>query len=136
MELALLAPLLVLLLLGIWSVSRAYGVKTTLDDAVREGARFGANVVPWNPESDEAILAVIETELSSAGVAPEYVTVGCIELIERGQDGCDTGDGSLVTAAPANQVAIEIRLEDYPLSFVFFSLEVDLTSDAVSRHES
>jgi Flp pilus assembly protein TadG len=47
-EMAFVAPLLIILLLGIFTVARAYNVKNTMDHAVREGARFGATIDPWD----------------------------------------------------------------------------------------
>ena len=134
---ALVAPLLILLLFGIWSVARAYNVKNTMDHAVREGARHAATIDPWDENtSPAAVKAVIDGDLSASAISPGLITVGCIELIDAGESGCDTGDGDLVTLAPADQVAVNIRYENYDLSFLFFSVTVDFASHAVSRHES
>jgi Flp pilus assembly protein TadG len=135
-EMALVTPLLILLLFGIWSVARAYNVKNTMDHAVREGARFGATIDPWDANSDDAVLAVIEAELSASAISPASITVGCIELVEEGDDGCSIDGTDQVVGAPADQVVVNIRFEDYPLNFIFFDLDVDFASQAISRHES
>lgn len=46
LELALLAPILILLLMGILELGYAFYVKNTLTNAVREGARAGVTVPP------------------------------------------------------------------------------------------
>jgi Flp pilus assembly protein TadG len=135
-EMALVAPLLVLLLFGIWSVARAYNVKNTMDHAVREGARFGATVDPWDANSPNAVLAVIQSELAASAIPPAWITVGCLELVEEGNNGCTIDGADQVVGAPANQVVVNILFDDYPLNFVFFNLEVDFQSQAMARHES
>jgi Flp pilus assembly protein TadG len=135
-EMALVAPLLILLLFGIWSVARAYNVKNTMDHAVREGARFGATVDPWDGSSAGAIQAVIEGELAASAIPPSSITVGCIELVEKDNDGCTLDGTDRVVGAPADQVVVNIIFEDYRLDFIFFSLDLDFTSQAIARHES
>jgi hypothetical protein len=107
-----------------------------MDHAVREGARFGATIDPWDANSDDAVLAVIEAELSASAISPASITVGCIELVEEGDDGCSIDGTDQVVGAPADQVVVNIRFEDYPLNFIFFDLDVDFASQAISRHES
>ena len=41
-EFAILAPLLILLVFGIFTVARAFNVNNTLEHAAREAARLGA----------------------------------------------------------------------------------------------
>lgn len=135
-EMALIMPILILVIFGVWSVARAYNVKNTMDHAVREGARFAATVDPWDADSPDAVLAVIESELSASAIAPASVTVRCLELIEEGDDGCTIDGTDTVTAAPRDQIAVNILFEDYDLNFMFFSLDVDFASQAISRYES
>jgi len=135
-EIALLAPILLLLVFGVWSVARAFDVKATMDDAVREGARFGATLHTWDTDSPDAVLAVIESALGASEIYPATVTVRCIELIEEGDDGCTIGGIDQVTAALRDQIAVHVVFEDYDLDFMFFSLQVDFASHAIARYES
>lgn len=128
-EMALVTPLLILLLFGIWSVARAYNVKNTMDHAVREGARFGATLDPWDAN---AVNAVIDAELSASAISPSLVPAGdrCIDLVAEAGSNCG------VTSAPFDQVAVSIEYPSYDMSFIFFSLNVDLSSFATARYES
>jgi Flp pilus assembly protein TadG len=135
-EMAFVAPLLIILLLGIFTVARAYNVKNTMDHAVREGARFGATIDPWDAgDAFDDIEALVLGELGAAAIPAGLVTVNCADLVEAGNDGCDVG-GNQVTNAPADLVAVHISVEDYELNFVFWTFEVDFSSQAVARYES
>ena len=131
-EMALVTPLLLLLLFGIWSVARAYNVKNTMDHAVREGARFGATIDPWDGTSPGQIEAIVNGELAAAGIPGGLVTFGCVELVDENTTGC----GGDVASAPADRVAVQIEVQDYELSFVFFNVNVDFSSQAIARYES
>jgi Flp pilus assembly protein TadG len=136
-EMALVAPLLVILLFGIWTVARAYNVKNTMDHAVREGARFAATIDPWDPNTSPGeVRAVIDAELAASAVPTASVTTGCIDWIEQGDDGCTIDGSDQVINAPADQVAVNIQFSAYPLNFIVFSVPVDFSSQAISRHES
>lgn len=65
-EFALLAPVLVMLLLGIMEFGRAYNVQTTLTNAAREGVRVMAI---GNKESD----ALTATTNASGTLSPKLV---------------------------------------------------------------
>lgn len=135
-EMALVAPLLLVLLFGIWSVTRAYNVKNAIDDAVREGARFAATVDPWDSASADAVLAVIEAELAAAAIEPQSVAVGCIDFVAKGEMGCEVEGLHRVRDALQDQVVVYVVLEDHRLDFVFFSLDVDFPSQAMARYGS
>jgi len=134
---ALVTPLLVMLLFGVWTVARAYNVKATMDHAVREGARFAATVDPWDPTTSPAsVQAVIDSELAAAAIPSGTVSADCIVLIAEGDDGCPVGGSDRVIAVPADSVAVNIRYSGYRLDFIAFSIPVDFSSQAVSRHEA
>lgn len=129
-EMAVVLPLLVLLLFGIWTTARAYNVKNTMDHAVREAARFGATVDPWDSvASPAAVRAVADVELASAGIPVGTIT-DCVDL---GADPCG--------ADPADQisddiVAVQLTYPNYPLDFIAFSIRITLNAEAVARYES
>jgi Flp pilus assembly protein TadG len=135
-EMAFVAPLLIILLLGIFTVARAYNVKNTMDHAVREGARFGATIDPWDAgDAFDDIEALVLGELAASAIPSGLVAVNCADLVLDGANGCDVG-GNQVTNAPADLVVVHISVEDYELNFVFWTFEVDFTSQAVARYES
>lgn len=138
-EMAIVTPLLILLLLGIWTVARAYNVKNTMDHAVREGARYAATVDPWDATpgaSDAEVRAVVDGELGASAINAASVDTVCIELVEQGNSGCDDDGTDQVANAPADLIAVRIEIVDYPLNFVFWTFDVDFASQATARHES
>ena len=136
MEMALVAPILLVLVFGIWSVARAYNVRNTLDHAVREAARHGATIENWDPAtSPAAVRAVADAELAASAIDVSTISTGCIELILEANAGCSIDGTPRVASAPADQVIVVLELDDFPLSFVFFQTTVDLQSQAVSRWE-
>ena len=138
-EMAVVAPILIILLLGIWTVARAYNVKNTMDHAVREGARYAATVVPWDgtpSASDASVRAVIDGELGAAAISAADIDTVCIVLVTQGNNGCDDDGTNQVINAPADLIAVRIEIVDYPLDFVFWTFRVDFASQATARHES
>ena len=115
-EMAFVAPMLIILLLGIFTVARAYNVKNTMDHAVREGA----TIDPWDAgDAFDDIEALVLGELAASAIPSGLVTVDCAELVADGDDGCTVGGTDQVTSAPADLVAVHISVEDYELNFVF-----------------
>jgi Flp pilus assembly protein TadG len=128
-EAALILPLLVMLTVGIWASARAWNVHNTLDHAAREAARYGATEVPWDGTSAAAVRAVADQELTASAINPVDVATVCIAKGDAGSDPCGLGS----TSAP--QVSVVIEWQNYPLDFVFFSINVDMRASAVSRWE-
>ena len=127
-EAAIVMPMLLALVFGIWTVARAYNVRNTMEHAVREGVRFGATEMPWDGTSDDQVRAVIDSELGSSSIAAALVNTLCIDM--------NSGPCSFAaTAQGYDQVAVRIEYPDYPLNFLFFSTTVDLTVEAVGRYE-
>src|SRR5690606_27388664 len=110
-EMAIILPLLVLLLIGIFSTARAWQVHNTMDHAVREAARHGATVDPWtDPASQDDIFSVAQKQLEAAAIVG--VQKDCIG---KGPTPCG--------AAPisgTDQVVVRIKYPNYKLDFVFF----------------
>lgn len=139
-EMALVVPLLVLMIVGIWATARAWNVNSTLDHAVREAARFGATVDPWTdgtttdtcaatPSTSQEVLRCVADEiLEAAAIDATLISTTCIEL---GTDPCSVG-----SASGADKVAVSLSYPNYVVDFVFFSMTVDMSATAVSRYES
>lgn len=132
-EMALVLPFLLLLVVGIWTTARAYNVKNTMDHAVREAARYGATVDPWESGSPNDLRAIVDGELGAAAIDTGNIVSVCIELLAAGADSCDASHSN---GTATDQVLVKITYPDYGLDFVFFSVDVDLESSAVARYES
>ena len=123
-EMALVLPLLLMLLIGIFTTSRAWQVHNVLDHAAREAARYGATLDPWD---GAAAQAVAEAEIAAASIP----TAGLTWCVQQGATPCGNAE-----IADTEQVAIEIGFPDYQLNFVFFSIDVDMASAAFARFEA
>ncbi len=136
-EMALVLPLLLMILLGIWTTARAYNVKNTMDHAVREAARYAATVDGWDSSTSPTVVrAVLDQELAAAAIPTLFVSTGCIEKVDESGSGCVIDGSPVISSAPADLVVISVEYADFPLDFVFFSLDVDLRSTASARYES
>lgn len=138
-EMALVLPILMLLVVGIWATARAWNVHNVMDHAVRESARHGATIEPWtdgtttdlcgsSPSSQQELRCVADEQLAAAAIDPVTVLTTCIEL---GVDPCGVGN-----TTGNDKVAVSLIYPDYVIDFVFFSVSVDLKATAVSRFES
>lgn len=123
-EMALVLPLLLMLLMGIFAAARGWQVHNVLDHAAREGARHGATLDPWN---DAAAQGVAVAEIQAASV-PTGPLQWCVE---QGATPCGNAE-----IPDTEQVAVQITYPDYQLNFLFFSVTVDLQSSAFARYES
>lgn len=137
-EMAMVLPVLILLVVGIWATARAWNVHNVMDHAVREGARFGATIDPWTDgsttsacgvgSSQAEIRCVVDEQLAAAAVPTASVATVCVDL--------DSNPCAVGSATGSDKVAVSIEWQGYPIDFVFFSVDVDLTATAVARYES
>lgn len=133
-EAAIVIPVLLFLTFGIWATARAWNVDNTLAHAAREAARFGATVDPWdNAGSPGDVRAVADADLGSSSIDTGAVAE-CIELVPPASSPtCDPGH---TNGTGTDQVYVKLSYADYPLNFLFFSLDVDLDGTAISRFEA
>ncbi len=124
-EFALVLPLLMLLLLGIFTTARAWNVHNTIDHAAREAARYGATSDPWNAAT---VRGVAQLELQAAGIDAAAISM-CVEM---GPNPCMADPSNLF---PEDLVGITLTFPDYPLEFLFWTTDVDLSATAVARYE-
>lgn len=139
-EAALITPLLVMLLFGIWTTARAWNIHNVLDHAAREAARYGA-VDPTH----SAIQTVAEGEVVAASF-PWSSVVRCSAIFDNGAwtasgtvpfpNQClDVGNGPGEDPTTDERVQVTLRVPGYQLNFVFFTTTVDLEARAVARLE-
>jgi Flp pilus assembly protein TadG len=128
-EAAIVMPLLLALVFGIWTIARAWNVRSTMEHAVREGVRFGSTELPWDgTTSISEVEDVVHAELQAASIPVALVNTQCIDVNSAP---C----GFTATSQGYDQVAVRIQYPDYPLNFLFFSTTVDLTVESVGRYE-
>jgi Flp pilus assembly protein TadG len=73
MEMALLLPVLLLIVLGIFEFGRAYHAKQVVQDAAREGARLA--VVQDPIITQDSVIAAVATRMSRSGIPGTAVTI-------------------------------------------------------------
>jgi Flp pilus assembly protein TadG len=148
-EAALVLPMLLMLTFGIWTTARAWNVHNVLDHAAREAARYAATT----PDSLAILDPIARGELLAASIPWSDVS-GCSSIIESGAptESATTGGGITVVDSPAgfciplggsagqdpttdDRAQVRLVVRDFRLDFIFFSFEVDLTAQAVSRLE-
>lgn len=136
-EMAMVLPLLILLLIGIFTTARAWNIHNVLDHAAREAARYGAT----EPDPT-AILTVAEGVVLSASYPWGDVTP-CVNVIENGSVVASAGavpciapgSGSGQDPTTDDRVQIALSIEEYQLNFAFWETSVDLSARAVARSE-
>jgi Flp pilus assembly protein TadG len=140
LEAALITPIFVMLLFGIWTTARAWNVHNVLDHASREAARFGAT-----GRTHTEILLTAQGEVIAASF-PWADVDHCVADIKGGtvtftrNDGntgacMTTGSGPGQDPTSDDRVQVTLIVEDYPLNFVFWNTTVDLQARAVARLE-
>lgn len=118
-EFALVLPILLLLLLGIFEFGRIYNAQLTLTQASREGARVMAI-------EDDAILARNSSIQAAVSLDPALMT---IEIESR--DPTITGSVEIDKCNPGHQVTVRIM---YPVDTLSgFFAPVHLTGQGVMR---
>ena len=139
-EAALITPLLVMLLFGIWTTARAWNIHNVLDHAAREAARYGA-VDPTHAN----IQTVAQGEVVAASF-PWASVVRCTAIFDGGAwtssgtvppgGRClDAGTGPGQDPTTDDRVQVTLRVENYQLNFVVFTTTVNLEARAVARLE-
>ena len=115
MEFAVALPLLVVLVVGIFDFGGAFNLKQELNNAAREGARFGAaqpsnDISPTNltPPSVDAIRFLVDSYLQTAHIndcglngIPEPAQGGGMLWTYTASSGCPTGKALTLTISRA-----------------------------------
>ena len=137
-EAALITPLFVMLLFGIWTTARAWNIHNVLDHAAREAARYGGA----DPTHNE-IQLVAQGEVIAGSIPWADVTY-CASVVQGGSGTLNDGTSGTCLNSGTNpgddpttddRVQVSLLIPDYPLNFVFFNTTVDLQARAVARLE-
>lgn len=140
METALVVPLVVALLLGVFTGGNAYFKKISLVDAAREGARYGASlkvpaqgIATWRQAVQNRVV-----ELSSGQVSASEV---CTDLVVPTGTNTACGVADPAGAAsdptalqPASLVKVSVSTTTR-LEFVFFTSNPPLSAKVAARYE-
>lgn len=142
-EFALMAPLIFALLVGMITGGVSLSRKNSMTNAVREGARLGATITADGLWADAVRARVVE--LSSGDLTTSQV---CVKLVKKGPPGPTTvlqssscagalaGEEPSVADVPAGDCAVLVWAQrPTEIEAVFFSMDITLDSDSVSRYE-
>jgi Flp pilus assembly protein TadG len=136
-EFALVLPLLVVLIFGIFFGAIVYNRQLSITQAAREAARFGATL-PFNGTApDAAWLAAVETRAvnaSNGALSAPGATI-CVRFVA--DDGATTGpDCGVDASAAANRARVEVAVQrPSVLEFILYSIPVTLRAESVGRFE-
>lgn len=141
-ELALVLPLVMAILLGIFTGGTAYFQKISLVDAVREGARYGASLqkdagsgglAAWKVKVTERVVNLSGGQLGPADVCVALVTptgsdttCGVSDPPGAQADPTSVAPASLVKVAATRTTTIEV---------VFFTSTPTLKAGVAARYE-
>jgi Flp pilus assembly protein TadG len=92
-EFALVIPVMVLLIAGIFDLGRAFYAAITITNAAREGARYGT----LHPDDFAGMksITILEAQDSNITLQASNVTITCPDLVDPA--GCDRGEPLRVT---------------------------------------
>ncbi len=141
-ELALILPLLMALVLGIFTGGSAYFKKINLVDAARDGARYGASLkhdaasgglAQWRQNVKNRVAELSGGQLTAADVCAELVRpTGADTACGVNDPTGSASDPSIL--APASLVKVSVA-KVTKLEFVFFTSTPTLTAKVVARYE-
>ena len=133
-EAAIILPILIMLTFGIWTTSRAWNIRSTMDHAAREAARYAATFDPWDAgTSPAAVRDLADADMSSSSINTALVNTTCIELIADTASSCDA---SHTNNTGTDQIFVKLSYPNYTLDFIFFTTNVSFNTTAVSRFEN
>lgn len=148
MEFAVILPVFMCLVLGMFSGGLAYNRELSLTSAAREGARYGA-VLPVDqslpPGSTWASsVAAVVVERSTGELDASQVCVALVEGSGAATAVAGTPLRHSTTGAPCYEdngsdagLRVQVRVQaPAKIEALFFRMDLTLTSSATARHES
>lgn len=136
-EFALVLPLLMSLVLGIYTGGQAYTRKIGVVEAVREGARFGASLpmgtdvnalTTWKDRVRNRVVDASGGDIVAADVCVDFV-------LPTGGTACGLGDPAGAANEPAIHLVKVSASKPAKMEFFFFSRNTTLTGKLVARFE-
>jgi Flp pilus assembly protein TadG len=137
LEFALVLPLLMAVILGIFTGGQAYSDKISVMEAVREGARYGASL-PMG--SGAGALAAWESGVANRVVAAAGGAVALADVCVRwvlpsATAHCGLADPAGASNEPAVHLVKVSATKPAKMEFFFFSKTTTLTGRLVARFE-
>ena len=141
-EAALILPIFFALVLGMITFGDAYFTRISIEDAVRDGARFGAVMADF----DEEVIRERVAGLAGGGLAADDVCVWLVEapdpepnVFERCGLG-DEDDPPVVDdpggAEPGDQIVKVFALAEGNIEVIFWSRQIDIKAHSVAPYEA
>ena len=136
-EFALVLPLLLALILGIFTGGMAYTSKISVVEAVREGARYGASlplgtggtaVLAWETSVRDRVVAASAGEIVPGDVCVKFV-------LPTGGSDCGLGDPPGATNEPAVHLVKVSATRPATMEFFLYRRDVVLRGSLVARFE-
>lgn len=136
-EFALVLPLLMSLVLGIYTGGQAYTNKIGVVEAVREGARYGASLpmgqdvnalTTWKDRVRNRVVDASGGDISASDVCVDFV-------LPTGGTACGLADPAGATNEPTVHLVKVSATRAAKMEFFFFSKNTTLTGKLVARFE-
>jgi Flp pilus assembly protein TadG len=137
LEFALVLPLLMSLVLGIYTGGQAYTNKIGLVEAVREGARYGASLqmgtdinalATWKDKVRNRVVDASGGDVLFADVCVEYAS-------PSGATACGLADPAGASNEPSVHLVKVSATKPAKMEFFFFTRNVTLVGKLVARFE-
>lgn len=136
-EFALVLPLLMSLVLGIYTGGQAYTNKIGVVEAVREGARYGASLpmgtdvnalTTWKERVRNRVVAASAGDIQAADVCVDFV-------LPTGGTACGLSDPAGAANEPTVHLVKVSAAKPAKMEFFFFSKNTTLSGKLVARFE-
>lgn len=136
-EFTIVLPVLLALVLGIFSGGRSYSDKINLIEAVREGARYGASmpmgtgagaVTTWESGVRSRVVQASGGDVASGDICVKFV-------LPTGGADCGLGDPPGASNEPTVHLVKVSATKPATLEFFFFRTSTVMTGKLVSRFE-
>lgn len=136
-EFALVVPLFMSLVLGIFTGGMAYFEKVTMVEAVRDGARYGAAYLTGTGAGELAAWeTAVKTRVAETATGVLSTSDVCAKLVQAtSASACGVGDPSGASAETTVRLVKVSATKTVKLEFFFFDLSRTMTSQFVARYE-
>lgn len=136
-EFAFVLPLIISMLLGMFTSGLAYSRKISMLDAVRDGARYGASLpVSSDPQgllSWETAVRSRVAEISAGELATNQV---CVKLVYPvGGNDCGVADPPGAASESSVHIVKVSASKSARIEFLFFSTSPTLSAKVAARYE-
>lgn len=146
-EMAMVLGLLVMLLVGVVTSAIAFGQQNSIENAAREGSRYGATLPfdsDWLTTVRNVTRAAAQGNLD-ATVPGSYICVARIidssipdveSLVDTGGSVSEPGTVCFDDGRPDDEVRVQVVTgRDSEIQAVFFNVDLDLEAPAAARYE-